>query len=72
MNPEDLLNEQNNEEKKKIFTKFYRIGNEATRTTQGTGLGLYLCKKIARDHKADISVTDNKPHGCNFIVTFHS
>ena len=60
------------EEKKKIFTKFYRIGNEATRKTQGTGLGLYLCKKIARDHKADISVTDNPPHGCNFTVTFHS
>lgn len=62
----------NNEEKKKIFTKFYRIGNEATRTAQGTGLGLYLCKKIAQDHRADISVTDNKPHGCNFTVTFHS
>ena len=61
-----------NEEKKKIFTKFYRIGNESTRKTQGTGLGLYLCKKIARDHKADISVTDNPPHGCNFTVSFHN
>ena len=61
-----------NEEKKKIFTRFYRIGSEATRKTHGTGLGLYLCKKIARDHKADISVTDNPPHGCNFTVTFHS
>ena len=36
------------EEKKKIFSKFYRIGNEATRKTQGTGLGLYLCRKIAK------------------------
>ena len=35
------------DEKKKIFSKFYRIGNEATRKTQGTGLGLYLCSKIA-------------------------
>jgi K+-sensing histidine kinase KdpD len=59
-------------EKKKIFTKFYRIGNESTRKTQGTGLGLYLCKKIAQDHKADISVTDNQPHGCIFTVTFYS
>ena len=42
------------EEKSKIFSKFYRIGNEATRKTQGTGLGLYLCSKIARDHNADI------------------
>ncbi len=59
-------------EKKKIFSKFYRIGNEATRKTQGTGLGLYLCRKIARDHNADISVTDNKPRGSNFTVTFHT
>jgi signal transduction histidine kinase len=57
-------------EKKKIFSKFYRIGNEATRKTQGTGLGLYLCRKIARDHNADISVTDNKPVGSNFTVVF--
>lgn len=57
-------------EKKKIFSKFYRIGNEATRKTQGTGLGLYLCSKIARDHNADISVTNNEPRGCNFIVIF--
>ena len=58
------------EEKKKIFTRFYRIGNEATRTKQGTGLGLYLCSIIARDHNADISVTNNEPHGSNFTVIF--
>jgi two-component system, OmpR family, sensor histidine kinase CiaH len=58
-------------EKKKIFSKFYRVGNEATRKTQGTGLGLYLCQKIARDHNADISVTDNKPTGSIFTVVFH-
>ena len=60
------------EEKKKIFSKFYRIGNEVTRKTKGTGLGLYLCNKIAREHNADISVTDNTPTGSNFTVTFKS
>jgi signal transduction histidine kinase len=59
------------EEKKKIFNKFYRIGNESTRKTQGTGLGLYLCSKIADDHNADISVTNNTPAGSTFVVTFH-
>lgn len=59
-------------EKEKIFDKFYRIGNESTRTTKGTGLGLYLCRKIARDHNADIYVTDNIPSGCNFTVSFKS
>lgn len=58
------------EEKKKVFAKFYRVGNEATRKTQGTGLGLYLCRKIARDHNADISVTDNTPRGSIFTVIF--
>ena len=60
------------EEKKKIFNKFYRIGNEATRKTQGTGLGLYLCNKIAADHNADIAVTNNIPRGSNFTVIFKS
>jgi len=55
-------------EKKNIFKKFYRIGDEATRQTQGTGLGLYLCKKIAEDHNADIEVTDHLPGGSNFVV----
>jgi two-component system sensor histidine kinase CiaH len=59
------------EEMKKIFDKFYRIGNEATRKTQGTGLGLYLCRKIASDHNADISVTNNTPAGSSFVVTFY-
>lgn len=58
------------EEKKKIFSKFYRIGNEATRKTKGTGLGLYLCRKIADDHNADILVTNNTPHGSIFVVEF--
>ena len=58
------------EEKKNIFSKFYRIGNEATRKAQGTGLGLYLCSKIVRDHNADISVTNNEPSGSNFAVIF--
>lgn len=57
-------------EKKKVFHKFYRIGSEQTRTTQGTGLGLYLCKKIADDHHADIEVTDNAPSGSIFTVKF--
>ncbi|HVB03320.1 MAG TPA: ATP-binding protein [Chitinophagaceae bacterium] len=55
-------------EKKKIFNRFYRIGNENTRTTRGTGLGLYLSRFIARQHGGTITVTDNNPKGSNFEI----
>jgi two-component system, OmpR family, sensor histidine kinase CiaH len=58
-------------ETKRIFQKFYRIGNESTRTAQGTGLGLYLCGKIAAGHRAQIRVSANQPAGSIFTVTFH-
>lgn len=58
------------EEKKAVFEKFYRIGNEQTRKTQGTGLGLYICKKIVRDHGGEIFIKDNQPAGSKFIVQF--
>ncbi len=57
-------------EKKKVFERFYRIGNEQVRKTKGTGLGLYLCKKIAIDHNASIHVADNQPAGSIFTVHF--
>ncbi len=53
-------------EKKKIFSKFYRIGDEATRRTKGTGLGLYLTSKIVEQHKGTLSIRDNTPHGAVF------
>lgn len=59
-------------EKDKIFNKFYRIGSEATRKTKGTGLGLYLCRKIAKDHNGDITMTNNEPQGSIFAVTLKS
>lgn len=56
------------DEKKKIFDKFYRVGDENTRKTKGTGLGLYLCSRIAKSYNGYISVTDNSPGGSNFAV----
>ena len=58
-----------NEEKKKVFTKFYRIGNPATKAAKGTGLGLYLTDSILQRHNANISVTDNIPSGSIFTIT---
>ena len=58
------------EERTKIFEKFYRIGDESTRTTKGTGLGLYLCKKISEFHQATITVDANLPNGSVFTINF--
>ncbi len=57
-------------EKKRIFEKFYRSGNETTRKAKGTGLGLHLTKRIVQDHNGDIFVMDNTPHGSIFVITF--
>ncbi len=56
------------EEKKKVFQKFYRIGNEATKSAKGTGLGLSLTQKIISTHKGSISIKDNTPNGSIFII----
>lgn len=59
-------------EKRKIFRKFYRIGDENTRASAGSGLGLYLVAKILRQHKAIISVEDNIPKGSVFKIVFRN
>ncbi|AFD07834.1 sensor histidine kinase [Solitalea canadensis] len=58
------------EEKPKIFDKFYRIGQEDTRKTKGTGLGLFIVKQVLDNHGATIKVRNNQPVGSEFEVTF--
>lgn len=58
-------------EKKQVFEKFYRSGDEKLRNTKGTGLGLYLCKKIVAGHKGIITITNNQPKGSIFTVSLN-
>ena len=58
-----------NAEKKKIFQKFYRTGNEATRRAKGTGLGLYLTKNIAQTQNGNIIIQDNPAGGSIFVFS---
>jgi two-component system, OmpR family, sensor histidine kinase CiaH len=58
-----------NEEKQLVFKKFYRMGNQATKNAKGTGLGLYLAKRIAQTHDANITIQDNPNGGCIFNFT---
>lgn len=55
-------------EKKNVFRKFYRIGNEETRSHRGSGLGLYIAKKIIQMHHGDITIIDNVPQGSIFRI----
>lgn len=56
------------EEKQKVLTKFYRVGNEATRKSKGTGLGLYLVSNLVAEMKGKLSIIDNKPAGTTFKI----
>ncbi|TVR80232.1 MAG: GHKL domain-containing protein [Chitinophagaceae bacterium] len=55
-------------EKKKIFEKFYRVGNENTRKAKGTGLGLFLVKEMLKLLNGQIKVEDNSEGGTTFKV----
>lgn len=55
-------------EKSMVFDKFYRVGNEDTRKTKGTGLGLYIVQQIVEAHGGTIAVEDNLPKGTLFRI----
>ena len=57
-------------EVEKIFEKFYRSGNEETRSQKGTGLGLYIVKKLVEQHNGMIQVKPNVPKGSIFVASF--
>lgn len=60
------------QEKTRIFEKFYRVGSEETRKTKGTGLGLYIVKQVLDKHQAHIKVKNNHPTGTIFEVIFNT
>jgi signal transduction histidine kinase len=57
------------EDRRKLFAKFNRAGNEHKRERAGgLGLGLYLIQDILKKHGGDIWY-EAKEHGSNFVVT---
>jgi len=55
-------------ERQAIFQKFYRIGDERTRKSKGTGLGLYILQKVIAAHHGQIQIRDNQPQGSIFSI----
>lgn len=53
----------------KLFTKFFRADNSATRTESGTGLGLFIVKQLIQTHGGVIWVHSEKGIGSTFSFT---
>jgi signal transduction histidine kinase len=51
-----------------IFDRFYRAGDELSRTSQGTGLGLYLVRQIVHAHRGTVGIASTGPEGTTFRV----
>ncbi len=54
----------------KVFDKFYRVENELTRRTQGTGIGLAMAKIIVESMGAKIEAGNREGGGLRLRVVF--
>ena len=56
------------EDHDKIFSRFYRAGEELTQSVKGSGIGLTIVKQIVDAHHGDISVESSPGKGSVFTV----
>jgi two-component system OmpR family sensor kinase len=56
------------EQKARVFERFYRADTARTRTTGGSGLGLSIVAALVAAHHGRVTTADTKPHGATFTV----
>jgi signal transduction histidine kinase len=55
-------------EYEKIFERFYRLGSELRRETQGVGIGLSIVRHVTEAHGGRVWVESELGHGSRFII----
>ncbi len=54
---------------KKVFDRFYRTGEESTRSVKGTGIGLFLVRQIVTEHGGAVEArSEGLDKGTTFII----
>lgn len=53
-------------DQKKLFSRFYRVDNERTKTISGFGIGLFIVSEILRSHNSKIEVESKEGEGSAF------
>lgn len=53
----------------RLFRPFTRLGQERAKGIAGTGVGLYLCREIARAHAGDLTAESDGKGGSTFVLT---
>ena len=56
------------EQKARVFERFYRADSARTRVTGGSGLGLSIVAALVAAHSGKVTVTDTAGHGATFTV----
>jgi two-component system phosphate regulon sensor histidine kinase PhoR len=58
------------QDRPRVFERFYRVDKARSRELGGTGLGLAIVKHIVEGHGGQVWVEANQPQGSRFVVRF--
>lgn len=58
------------DQKTKIFERFYRVDDAHSSVIEGSGIGLSIVDALVKKYQGEITVTDNQPQGTIFTIIF--